>query len=382
MMACVDSAELQKKAEKFLPRLFRDYVAGGAHEERTLQANRDEFRKWTIKPRCLRDVSSVSTTTQWLGYDCSAPFMLAPVGFAGMMRQGGDLMAVRAAAKEKIPFCVSTFSIASLEEICQVPGADVLAQIYVFRDRDITRDMMERARKCGVRTLIFTVDTPVTPLRPRDERNGFRRLSKPSLAQLASFAAAWRWGAGMARHGMPQLRNLSAYGMGHSLLEQAKNAASQIDPGLTWRDLEWFRAQWNGQLLVKGIMHADDAARCVAAGADAVIVSNHGGRQLDPAPATLAVLPEIVQSAGQHCSVVIDSGIRRGGDVVTSLAQGASLTASGRPWAWAVAAGGETGVREMISLLRREIYDVLALSGHNSVESLRLAGVDVLKRQK
>lgn len=379
-MVFVGLESLQQKAERMLPRLFRDYVAGGAHGEVSVQANRDAFKKWTIVPRCLRDVSQVSTATRWLGYDCAAPFMLAPVGFAGMMRCGADLMAARAAEKKKIPFCVSTFSITSLEDICAVQGTDILAQIYVFCDREITRDMINRARQCGVRTLMLTVDTPITPLRPRDEKNGFRRLTNPSVAQMLSFARAWRWSLNMVRHGMPVLGNLQPYGLGRTLLEQAKTAASQIDPSLTWKDLEWLRAQWGGNLVVKGVMHPDDAARCVAVGADSIMVSNHGGRQLDPSPATLDVLPDIVASSGPTCSVVMDSGVRRGADVVCALAQGSSLVALGRPWAWALAAGGEATLTEMIDGLQGEIRDVMALAGTTCVETLRSAGPAMLRR--
>lgn len=379
-MVFVGLENLQQQADSRLPRLFRDYVAGGAHSETSVQANRNAFKKWAIVPRCLRDVSQISTATDWLGYGCAAPFMLAPVGFAGMMRYGADLMAARAAAKRKIPFCVSTFSIASLEEICAVQGADILAQIYVFRDRDITRDMISRARQCGVRTLVLTVDTPITPLRPRDEQNGFRRLTHPSLGQMASFARAWRWSLDMLRHGLPILGNLQPYGMGRTLLEQAKTAASQIDPSLTWQDLEWFRAQWEGKLVVKGVMHPHDAAHCMSLGVDAVMVSNHGGRQLDPAPATLDVLPEIVASVSPFCSVVMDSGVRRGADVVCALAQGSSLVALGRPWAWALAAGGEAALTEMIEGLQGEIHDVMALSGATSIKTIHHTGSAMLRR--
>lgn len=371
---------LQQTAEHMLPRLFRDYVAGGAHGEVTVLANRNAFKKWAIVPRCLCNVSQVSISTQWLDYECAAPFMLAPVGFLGMMRYGADFMAARASAKTKIPFCVSTFSITALEDICAVEGAHVLAQIYVFRDREITRDMINRARQCGVSTLVLTVDTPITPLRPRDEKNGFRRLTHPSLGQLVSFAQAWRWSLGMMRHGMPVLGNLQPYGMGRTLLEQAKTAASQIDPSLTWKDLEWLRAQWGGKLVVKGVMHPDDAVQCVAVGADSVMVSNHGGRQLDPAPATLDVLPDIVASIGPSGSVVMDSGIRRGADIVCALAQGSSLVGLGRPLAWALAAGGEAALIEMIGGLQGEIRDIMALAGITSIEKLHAAGTTLLRR--
>ncbi|MCP1196494.1 alpha-hydroxy-acid oxidizing protein [Acetobacter senegalensis] len=372
---------VQQKAEHVLPRLFRDYVAGGAHEESTMRRNRQAFGKWSIIPRCLQDVSQVSTHTRCLDYECSAPFMLAPVGFAGMMRRGADLMAARAAAAEQIPFCVSTFSIAALEDVCKVPDVDILAQLYVFRDRAITHDMMRRARNCGVRTLILTVDTAITPLRPRDERNGFRRLAKPSLTQMLSFASAWRWSLNILRYKQPELGNLKMYGMGRSLLEQAKNAAAQIDPSLSWTDLDWLRKEWKGNLVVKGIMHPEDANRCVEAGVDAVMVSNHGGRQLDPAPATLDVLPDIVAASGntKH-TVILDSGVRRGGDVVTALAQGASMVALGRPWAWALAANGEQELREMIAGLRGEVRDVMALAGINGVSSLRENGSTILRQ--
>lgn len=372
--------DVQQKAEQVLPRLFCDYVAGGAHEESTMRHNRRAFEKWSIIPRCLQDVSQVSTHTRWLDYECSAPFMLSPVGFAGMMRGGADLMAARAAAAEQIPLCVSTFSIASLEDVCRVPDVDILVQLYVFRDRAITHDMMRRARNYGVRTLVLTVDTAITPLRPRDERNGFRRLAKPSLTQMISFASAWRWSLSMLRYKRPELANLKMYGMGQSLLEQAKNAAAQIDPSLRWSDLDWLRTEWKGHLVVKGIMHPEDAARCVEAGVDAVMVSNHGGRQMDPAPATLDVLPDIVTAIGNtDCPIILDSGVRRGGDVVTALAQGASMVAVGRPWAWALAANGEQGLREMIAGLRGEVRDVMALAGIDSVANVRERGNAILR---
>ncbi|GAN97951.1 L-lactate dehydrogenase [Komagataeibacter europaeus NBRC 3261] len=372
--------DLCQMANRRLPRLFRDYVNGGAHGEVTVRANRQAFLDWKIIPRCLRDVSQVDIGSTWLGRSRGAPFMLGPVGFAGMMHAGGDVMAAQAAARAGIPLAVSTFSIASMEKLSRVPGVDLLAQIYVFRDRDLTRDMLRRAHACGIDGIILTVDTAITPMRARDVRNGFRRMTRPSVAQLLSMAGRPGWSLRMLMAGKARIGNLAPYGMGRNLLEEARNAAAEIDPSLTWQDLAWLRKEWGGRLIVKGVMDAADARQCVDNGADALIVSNHGGRQMDPSPATLSVLPEIVEAVGDRCEVVLDSGVRQGGDIVTALALGASGVALGRPWAWALAAGGRKGMDALTTGLSGEVRDVMGLAGVRNMAELVAQRKQVLRR--
>ncbi|GBQ88992.1 oxidoreductase [Acetobacter nitrogenifigens DSM 23921 = NBRC 105050] len=371
--------DMRRLANRRLPGLFRDYVDGGSFQEATLEANRSAFGRWTITPRCLTDVSQVDIETDCLGERWGAPFMLAPLGFGGMMWPGGESLAASAAARVGVPMGVSTFSIASMEELSRTNDAKLYSQIYVFRDRSLTQDMLARAKACGVRTIILTVDTPITPLRRRDARNGFRRLTRPSPALLASMALHPRWSLGMARGGKPKIGNLEPYHMGATLLEQAGNAAGQIDPTLTWRDLDWLRAEWAGKLVVKGVMESDDARACMSAGADGVVVSNHGGRQMDPAPATLDVLQDIVAAVAGRGDVILDSGVRCGGDVVTALALGATAVAIGRPWAWGLAAGGHAGVMATLGGLAKEIRDVMALAGLTSISALRARGAAILR---
>ncbi|MFT9222112.1 alpha-hydroxy acid oxidase [Gluconobacter oxydans] len=372
-------AALHRRADRVLPRIFRDYVNGGSHSERTVRANRRAFDRWAVVPKCLVDVSDCDLSGSFLGATHRLPFMFAPLGFGGLMCPDGEIRAARIAASAGLPMAVSTFAIQSLETLSRVPGVTLAAQIYVFRDRGITRDMLRRAESCGIRNIILTVDTPITPLRLRDVRNGFRNLTRPSLRHVLSMAVHPRWTAGMLRSGMPKIGNLAPYGMGSNLMEQARNAASQIDPTLTWKDLDWLRSVWPGQLAVKGIMDAGDALACQKAGAQTVIVSNHGGRQMDPAPSSLSVLPDIVEALKGETDVILDGGVRWGGDVVTALALGAKAVGIGRPWAWALAAGGERGVRSLVDGLGGEIRDVLRLGGMVDLASLRAQGAAALR---
>ncbi|GEN64834.1 hypothetical protein AOE01nite_30580 [Acetobacter oeni] len=246
---------------------------------------------------------------------------------------------------------VSTFSIAPMEKIAST-GAGLLAQIYVLRDRAITRDMLARAAGCGIKSIIVTVDTAITPIRERDIRNGFRHLSRPTLSQMLGLAGRPAWLAGLAGGSIPTVGNIDRYTTSRGVMAQARDVAAQIDPTLNRDDLAWLRENWTGQLIVKGIMHPDDAVQAVDAGADGIIVSNHGGR--------------------------LDSGIRRGGEVVTALALGATAVAIGRPWAWALAAGGAPGVGAALDTLAQEIRDVMALAGLCDIEAIRTAGRDML----
>ncbi|MQR99764.1 alpha-hydroxy acid oxidase [Gluconobacter aidae] len=372
-------AALAARARQRLPRLFADYVDGGAHGEHSMARNRAAFGQWGVVPRGLRDVAQVGTGVRCFGQDWAAPFMLAPVGFAGMLHSDRESGAARAARRCGVGMAVSTFSIEAMEDVAAVGGSP-FAQIYVFRDRALTQDMLARATACGIQGIIVTIDTAITPVRERDVRNGFRHLSRPSARQMAGLAGRPGWSLGMLRHGMPAIGNLRSYTTVSGVMGQAREMAAQIDPTLDRSGLEWLRSEWKGQLIVKGVMHPDDARLALDAGADGLIVSNHGGRQMDPSPATIEVLPGIVDAVGGRADIVLDSGIRRGGDVVTALALGATAVSVGRPWAWALAAGGEQGVETAIQALTQEIRDVLGLAGLRDIASLRAAGAEILWR--
>ncbi|WP_323990795.1 alpha-hydroxy acid oxidase [Nguyenibacter sp. L1] len=368
-----------ERARQRLPRLFADYVDGGAHGERTMVRNRAAFGKWGVVPRGLRDVSRIETGVRCFGQDWAAPIMLAPVGFAGMLHSDRETGAARAAKCSGAGFAVSTFSIDAMEDVAAV-GGKPFAQIYVFRDRDLTRDMLARAESCGIEGIIVTIDTAITPVRERDVRNGFRHLARPSVRQMIGLAGRPRWSVGMLKHGMPLIGNLRPYTIVRGVMGQAREMAAQIDPTLDQVGLEWLRSEWKGQLIVKGVMHPDDARLSLDAGADGLIVSNHGGRQMDPSPAAIEVLPRIAEVVGGRADIVLDSGIRRGGDVVTALALGATAVSVGRPWAWALAADGERGVASAIEALTQEVRDVLGLAGLRDIASLRAVGPCALWR--
>lgn len=370
-------SSLAASARRRLPQLFADYVDGGAHGEWTMARNRAAFRKWGIVPRGMKNVETVDASVRCFGQDWKAPLMLAPVGFAGMLHSDRETGAARAALRCEVGMAVSTFSIDPMESVARIGGAP-LAQIYVFRDRSLTRDMLARAAQCGIDGIIVTIDTAVTPVRERDVRNGFRHLSRPTLMQMAGLLAHPRWCLGMMGRGTPAIGNLAGYTTAHGIMGQAKEMAAQIDPTLDRAGIEWLRSEWKGRLVVKGVMHPEDARAAIEAGADGVIVSNHGGRQMDPSPATLDVLPQIVAAVAGRGDIVLDSGIRRGGDVVTALALGATAVSIGRPWAWALAAGGEASVEKAIRALSQEVVDILGLAGLEDIAALRRRGPDGL----
>ncbi|RUT26428.1 alpha-hydroxy-acid oxidizing enzyme [Asaia sp. W19] len=371
-------ADMARQARRRLPRLFADYLDGGAHGEATLHANRAAFGRRVLLPRGLRDVSQIDLTSHLSGMTLDAPFLLSPVGFAGMFHRDGETGAAQAARNHGVAFGVSSFAIDPMERIA-TSNASLLAQIYVLRDRAVTRDMLTRARNCGISNLILTIDTPITPLRERDRRNGFRDRTRPSLRQWLGLASrpAWLVDRMLGRGNI--IGNMASYTSARGVLAQARDIAGRIDPTLVWHDLDWLRQEWQGALLVKGILHPDDARQAASCGADGLILSNHGGRQLDPAPSPLDMLEEIREATGDAIPLIVDGGIRHGGDVVMALALGARAVSFGRPWAWGLAARGKAGVEDGLARLRRETVDIMALTGHTTIHTLRGAGASVLR---
>ena len=375
-------SDYRRLAESRLPRQLFDYIDGGAVDERTLAANREDLARLQLRQRVLRDVSRVETSVDIAGRLAAMPVALAPVGLAGLMRRRGEVQAARAAEAAGVPFCLSTVGLCSLEEVWAATKAPFWFQLYMMRDRGHVRELLQRARVVGVETLVFTVDLAVVGARYRDTRNGMGGglTTWGSLRSALNFAVHPRWLADVALGGRPLVfGNLASYVSSAKNVQQFRSwIDSQFDPSVTWRDIEWLRREWPGTLIIKGILEPEDACAAADAGADGIVVSNHGGRQLDGAPSSISALPRIVDAVGSRLEILMDGGIHSGQDVVRTLALGARAAMIGRAWVFALAARGEAGVRHLLSQMQREIGVTLALTG---VTSARSVGQDVLLQQ-
>jgi L-lactate dehydrogenase (cytochrome) len=366
----VTAEDYRRLAAKRLPRFLFDYVDGGAGEEQTLAANRADFRSYRLRQRVLRDVSRVDTSTVLCGQPAALPVALAPIGLAGMMARRGEVLAARAAQTAGVPFSLSTVGVCPLEEVNAAVDGPCWFQLYMLRDRGLVEALLQRAAAGGCEVLLFTVDLAVTGMRHRDTQGGM--LGGAPLAKLRQLLARPRWLYDVAVRGKPHV-------FGH-LVEQVADPDdfgsfkrfidTQFDPGVTWQDIEWLRSKWRGKLVIKGVMSAGDAAAAVDCGADGVIVSNHGGRQLDGVASCIRTLPEVAEAVGQRVEVLMDGGVRAGADVVKALALGAKGVLIGRPWVWALAARGEQGLVSYLNVLQREIAVTMALMGVNRVADL------------
>jgi len=373
-------SDYRELARRRLPRQVFDYLDGGSFGEATLRANRDDLHALHFRQRVLRDVSTRSLATTVLGTELSMPVVLAPIGFGGMMAPRAEVLAARAAQRAGVAFCESTLAICSVEEVAAA-AAPPWFQLYVMKDRAIAEDLMARAQAVGCTTLVLTVDLPVVGHRYRDVRNGV----SGGVRGLGNLSRGWdvashpTWVRRVGLGGRPlSFGNLAKALAGASVPKDFQAwVASQFDPTVTWDDLGWLREHWRGPVAIKGILDADDARQAVAHGADAVIVSNHGGRQLDDVPSSVSALPRIVDAVGDRCEVLMDGGIRSGLDVAKALALGARACLVGRAWAYAVAGRGERGVEHVLRIMREEMMVTLGLTGVNDVRSLdRSALVD------
>ncbi|MBT8047633.1 MAG: L-lactate dehydrogenase [Xanthomonadales bacterium] len=360
-------------AKKRLPRFLFDYVDGGANEEVTMAANMADFSRYRLKQRVMRDVGQVDTEAPLCGSRRSMPLVLAPVGMAGLMARRGEVQGARAAKRAGVPFTASTVGICPVEEIKEAIGEPCWFQLYMLRDRGIVERILERAARTGCETLIFTVDLAVTGMRHRDWRNGM--LDDGSGARFAKLRQliarpGWLWDVGL--QGKPHdFGNLSEVSSEPVDLVRLKNfIASQFDPTVTWKDIAWLRERWKGRLLIKGVLSAEDAQAAVDTGADGVIVSNHGGRQLDCVASGVEKLPEVVRAVGAQAEVLMDGGVRNGIDVVKAVALGAKGVLIGRPWVWAVAGAGEEGLTRLLGVFQEEIRVAMALMGVNKIDEL------------
>lgn len=366
--------DYRELARRRLPRQLFDYIDGGAYEESTLSANVTDLESVTLRQRVMRDVSERGQAVRVLGQDLAMPVILGPVGLAGMFSPRAEVHAARAAGAAGVPFVESTVSICSLEEVAAATERPPWFQLYVMRDRSFAADLMARATAVGAPVLVLTVDLAVVGARHRDTRNAMvgevRGLAK--LRRGLDIASHPQWVRTVAMGGKPHtFGNLeAAVPDGRTPMAFRRWVDNQFDPSVTWDDIAWVREHWSGRLVVKGVLDADDARLARDAGVDGIIVSNHGGRQLDSVPSTVRALPAVVDAVGDEVEVLVDGGIRTGLDVVKFLALGAKACLVGRAWAWAVAGRGEEGVAHMLQVVRDDIDVALGLTGLNDVADL------------
>ncbi len=380
-LAPATALDYRELARRRLPRQLFDYVDGGAYEEATLRANVADLERVLLRQRVMRDVSVRDPSVAVLGQRLSTPIILAPIGLAGMFARRAEVQAARVAEAAGVAFVESTVSICSIEEVARATSTPPWFQLYVMRDRGYAESLMARARAVGSPVLVLTIDLAVTGARHRDFRN--------ALAGDPTVWANARRGLDLAAH--PQwVRDVAVNGrpLTFGNLEQAVPGArspsafrgwvdTQFDPSVTWDDVAWIRSHWDGQLVVKGVLDVEDARRAVDAGVDGIIVSNHGGRQLDAVSSTARALPGVAQAVGDQVEVLVDGGVRTGLDVVKMMALGARAVLVGRAWVWAVAARGEAGLRHILDVLRADIDVALALTGHTAITDVDRSALDL-----
>ncbi|MDO8768706.1 MAG: L-lactate dehydrogenase [Burkholderiaceae bacterium] len=363
----------RERARKRLPRYLFDYIEGGAHEEQTLMANLRDFRRVAVRQRVMRDVSQLSTETHLFGTPLSMPLILSPVGLAGMYARRGEAQAAQAAKQAGVPFCLSSVSVCGIEEVAAAAATPPWFQLYMIKDRAFMRDLLLRADAEGCPVLVFTVDLPVPAPRHRDARSGF--TSAPGIGRFLKLAfdtathPSWMWDV-MLRGRPHSFGNFTA---GIAEASAMKNfggwVARNYEQRMSWDDIAWIRTCWKGSIVIKGILDADDAETAIAAGADGVIVSNHGGRQLDGAPSTISVLRSVAARVDGRVPVLVDGGIRSGLDMLRALAFGAQACMVGRAWAYGLGGGGRAGVAHVLGLLRNELRTAMALTGCTDVRN-------------
>jgi L-lactate dehydrogenase (cytochrome) len=371
MASILSTGDLRELAKRRVPRAIFDYADGGAYEEHTMRRNAADLDAMSFRQRVMVDVSNVSLATKLLGEPASMPLAIGPTGLAGLFHADGEILGARAAAACGIPFCLSTMSICSIEDVRAATQKPFWFQQYLMRDRGFNQDLIDRAAAAQCSALMLTLDLQVLGERRRDPRNGLTIPPRLTLRNAFGIAARPAWAAQVLFGKHRTFGNLAGrIGGSSGISTLAEWTQTQFDPSANWRDVEWVRGRWPGKLILKGVLDAEDARLGVAAGADAIVVSNHGGRQLDGAPSTISVLPEIVAAIDGRCEVYFDGGIRSGQDIAKALALGASGTLIGKSFLFALAAAGEAGVTKAIEIMRSELRVTMALTGTTSVEAM------------
>lgn len=363
--------DLRVLAQSRVPRMFYDYADSGSWTESTYRANESDFSKIKLRQRVAVNIENRSTATKMVGVNVAMPVALAPTGLTGMQHADGEILAARAAEKFGIPFTLSTMSICSIEDVRAQTKAPFWFQLYVMRDRDYIERLIERARAASCGALVLTLDLQVLGQRHKDVKNGLSAPPKLTVANIANMMSKPRWCLGMLGTRRRGFGNIVGHVKGiNDLGSLAEWTASQFDPKLNWDDVEWIKRRWGGKLILKGIMDADDARMAADSGADALIVSNHGGRQLDGAQSSINALPAIVAEVGTKIEVHMDGGIRSGQDVLKAVALGARGTYIGRPFLYGLGAMGEAGVTKALQIIHNELDVTMAFCGHTGIGSV------------
>jgi len=368
-IACID--DLRMLARRKVPRAFFDYADSGSYNEETLRANRSDLEAIKLRQRVLVDVSHRSLATSVVGQKISAPLILAPVGLTGMQHGNGEILSAQAANEAGIPYTLSTMSICSIEDVAQATRKPFWFQLYVIRDRSFSKDILGRAIAANCNTLVLTVDLQVLGQRHRDIRNGMTVPPEIRIKNIIDIASKPAWAFGILMGKRKTFGNLAGHVKGMDNVNSlAAWIGTQFDPALTWKDVEWIKKMWPGKLILKGILDVEDAKTAVKLGADAIVVSNHGGRQLDGALSSISALPAIADAVGSDTEVLFDGGIRTGADMLRALALGARACLIGRAYVYGLGAGGQAGVAKAIDILKNELSVAMALTGVNRIDDI------------
>ena len=368
-MTCIE--DLRQAACRKVPRAFFDFVEGGSYAEQTLLANCADFERIKLRQRVLTDVSKRSTRSTILGETVSLPLGLAPIGLCGMQRGDGEILACRAAQDAEVPFCLSTMSVCSIEDVAAAVEKPFWFQLFFMKDRGFVRSLVERAAAAKCSALVITLDLPAIGQRHRDIRNGMGVPPKLRIKNIVDMATKPVWAVGIARGKRRTLGNLAGHVSGAKNLDSLSQwIGSQFNAPLGWKDVEWLAGLWPGKLILKGILDVEDARIAAKSGVAALVVSNHGGRQLDGAPSSISVLPAITDAVGSSLEILFDGGIRSGQDIMRAVALGARACLSGRAYVYGLGAGGQAGLKRAIEILRNELDVSMALAGVSSIDDI------------
>jgi L-lactate dehydrogenase (cytochrome) len=368
MSTVLEIADLKRLAQRRVPKMFFDYADSGAWTESTYRANESDFAKIKLRQRVLVDMTDRSLASTMIGQNVAMPVALSPTGLAGMQQADGEILAAQAAAEFGVPFTLSTMSICSIEDVAEATKKPFWFQLYVMKDRDFVRNLIERAKAAGCSALVLTLDLQILGQRHKDLRNGLSAPPKFTPKHIWQMMTRPQWCLGMMGTQRRTFRNIAGHAKGVSDLSSLSSwTAEQFDPKLNWDDVEWIKNLWGGPLILKGILDEEDALMAAKTGADAIIVSNHGGRQLDGAPSSISMLPRIVDTVGDKVEIHLDGGIRSGQDVLKAVALGAKGTYIGRPFLYGLGAMGKAGVTKALEIIAREADVTMALCGKRRI---------------
>ncbi|QAA93850.1 alpha-hydroxy-acid oxidizing enzyme [Pollutimonas thiosulfatoxidans] len=368
-MTCVE--DFRQLAERRVPRMFYDYADSGSWTEATYRSNEEDFQKLKFRQRVAVNIEKRTHRSSMIGIDVAMPVAIAPTGLTGMQHADGEILGARAAEKFGIPFTLSTMSICSIEDIAAHTHKPFWFQLYVMRDRDFIERIIDRAKAANCSALVITLDLQVLGQRHKDIRNGLSTPPKPTLANLVNLVTKPRWCMSMLGTNRRTFGNIVGHAKGVGDLSSLSSwTAEQFDPRLSWNDLEWIKKRWGGKIVLKGVMDEQDARLAVESGADAIVVSNHGGRQLDGAPSSISALPAIAHAVGKDIEVWMDGGIRSGQDVLKAIALGARGTMIGRAFLYSLGAMGEAGVTRCLQMIANELDITMGFCGHTDIHNI------------